>query len=754
MWWTGPVHAPRRYLVAADAIRDAVAGGEGLVYRALDTERDVPVALKLLTVVGVGDYARIVERASPFTSITHPNLMAHVEVFMGTALTREPAPDLDDVDVIYTVADWIDGRPMTEVAAAAGTRELLGHVAGIARGLDALHRHRSEAAPLGIVHRDVKPSNVRIADDGTAVLIDFGVARPLDDADLTEGVGTYRWRAPEVLSGSASIGSAVDAWGLGAVAYWVIAGQPPGLDGAPAVREQLVHARRCRELVDPVGTAAHIALLLETDPVRRPADLGRWASQLDAVLEGRRRTTWKRPTAATAVVVMAIPAAIVLAGTLGDRDGSTATTGVPAAASNPETGSTALPAPSAGASFQVPVGPSELDSPVGDTWVVDCIGGTESIIVTGAAALERIDVSTRWASGTGPTPEPASFAASTAGRDTEVIADRLGSFTVDWHCDRSEVGVPIVLELVGAQSGSRADIRVESEDLLSDITIVARSHWTRATGAIRAPVGATFDVVVFPLLTSAGEAAAGARPIRYSGRAFDPRLELTSLDPAVARIDDVVRGDALGWALSAVAPGITRLEARLPGTELVVSMDVEVVDPGDPPRSAAGFAPGVLATYLAGVVGDPTEPVTARPVDAPAELFPACGDIAAFDDRSWIAADLLDGPDVVVEGWPTPWTIVYSFADDAAAALFAATLRAALDERAGLECEYDGSVGPGVFAPSTVIDTVEVRAPVTATGPDTTWGVSIFAIGNAVVVDHGTDDDVQIVRDALRRAIT
>ncbi len=127
--------------------------------------RDPAVALKLLTVVTVADYGRIVERSAPFTTITHPNLMAHVEVFIGTGLTTDTAPDIADFDIIYTVADWIDGQTLPDVVDTTDTTHLLGYIAGIARGLDALHRHRSPDAPLGIVHRDVKPSNVRITDE-------------------------------------------------------------------------------------------------------------------------------------------------------------------------------------------------------------------------------------------------------------------------------------------------------------------------------------------------------------------------------------------------------------------------------------------------------------------------------------------------------------------------------------------------------------------------------------------------------------
>lgn len=315
--WTGPVGSSRRYRVELDAVDSAVPGGEGIVYRAFDTERSADVALKMVTAVTLGDYGRLVARSAPFDAIDHPNLMSVVEVFVGPALTDAPNLEIDDFDVIYTVADWIEGIPLTEAAPDAGTAELLSYVTGVARGLAALHRHRSDAAPHGILHRDVKPSNVRIRADGTAVLIDFGVARPVADDDLTQGVGTYRWRAPEVLSGSAAISVAADVWGVGAVAYWAFTGQAPGLDGAGAAREQIAHSPRCRQLTDPVGVAVHIAALLETDPAKRPADLARWADELESIISGKRRSTWRRPATVTAAALVAAVGALAIAAAWG-----------------------------------------------------------------------------------------------------------------------------------------------------------------------------------------------------------------------------------------------------------------------------------------------------------------------------------------------------------------------------------------------------------------------------------------------------
>jgi eukaryotic-like serine/threonine-protein kinase len=148
-----------------------------------------------------------------------------------------------------------------------GTVEL---AAQLARGLDALHGR-------GIVHRDVKPSNVLLDGEGTAALADFGLARGVDSTRLTADgqlLGTPHYLAPELIEGREAT-RASDVYALGCVLYECLAGEPPfGDRGAAEVgfahlTEPPPDPRRLRPEL-PEGTAHALLAALEKDPEARP----------------------------------------------------------------------------------------------------------------------------------------------------------------------------------------------------------------------------------------------------------------------------------------------------------------------------------------------------------------------------------------------------------------------------------------------------------------------------------------------------
>ncbi len=194
--------------------REIGRGGSGTVHLALDEVLGRQVAIKRIgTTPGSDDVER--ERAERearlAAALNHPHVVSVFDL-------------VDEDDVRWLVMEYVDGETLNEKVrrtgplAADDAATLLGQTA------DAL----VEAHANGIVHRDVKPSNILIADGG-AKLNDFGIARSENDASLTQTglvTGSPAYLAPEVASGSSAT-PASDVWSLGATLYHAVTGKPP-----------------------------------------------------------------------------------------------------------------------------------------------------------------------------------------------------------------------------------------------------------------------------------------------------------------------------------------------------------------------------------------------------------------------------------------------------------------------------------------------------------------------------------------------
>jgi tRNA A-37 threonylcarbamoyl transferase component Bud32 len=197
-------------------------GGMAAVYRVLDPHVQRELALKLIR-LDSGESTTALERfireAEILARVQHPN------VVRVHRLDREPSVAYLVQEIVEgeTLEDAIRRGPLDPQRAARVVRPL-------ADALAAIHRE-------GILHRDLKPANVVLRASGEPVLLDFGIARDLNAERLTQTgavLGTPSYMAPEQAAGEGPevLGTFTDVYGLGAILYELLTGQPP-FSGSP-----------------------------------------------------------------------------------------------------------------------------------------------------------------------------------------------------------------------------------------------------------------------------------------------------------------------------------------------------------------------------------------------------------------------------------------------------------------------------------------------------------------------------------------
>src|SRR5262245_26086125 len=261
-------------------------GAMGVVYLAEQISLGRRVALKVIRPERSGlasAEARFQREAQALARLRHPHV---VTVFAAG----------EDRGVRYLAMELVPGRGLDEALAEAQARgetipvpTALRWAAQIARALECAHA-------AGIVHRDVKPSNVRIAADGRALLLDFGLARDLESGALTatsDFRGTPYYASPEqVEPGRGEIDARTDVYGLGALLYECLTGRPPFVG---ETTEQVFHLilskepRSPREIQRAVTRDVETVVLtaMEKEPARRYATAAELADDLEALLEVR-----------------------------------------------------------------------------------------------------------------------------------------------------------------------------------------------------------------------------------------------------------------------------------------------------------------------------------------------------------------------------------------------------------------------------------------------------------------------------------
>jgi serine/threonine-protein kinase len=198
-------------------------GGMGVVFRALQTDLNRTVALKMILssrLASTDDVRRFYAEARAAGSLRHPNIVAIHEA--GEVLGQH-----------FFAMDFVEGESLAEILATRSfdPREAARCVATIGRAVHYLHEQH-------IIHRDLKPSNILLAKDGTPFVTDFGLAKALGaDAPHTQTgaiVGTVRYMSPEQAAGELSeISPQSDVYSLGVILFEMLTGRPPFRNPSP-----------------------------------------------------------------------------------------------------------------------------------------------------------------------------------------------------------------------------------------------------------------------------------------------------------------------------------------------------------------------------------------------------------------------------------------------------------------------------------------------------------------------------------------
>jgi serine/threonine protein kinase len=249
----------------------------GVVYRARDSQTGRPVALKLFETRGAADVKRADQEVEVLARLRHPAIVGHI------------ADGVTDRGALYLVMEWVDGITLGERldTGALAIGEVLALGRRLAHALAAAHE-------AGIIHRDVKPSNVLLAQGrpDAAILIDFGIARVTStNVKLTRTgitVGTPGYMAPEQARGVRAVTPACDVFSLGCVLYECLTARPAFYgESLAATLAKIVFSdpeplTNYRQAVPP-ALVELIGRMLTRDAARRPADARAIASALESI---------------------------------------------------------------------------------------------------------------------------------------------------------------------------------------------------------------------------------------------------------------------------------------------------------------------------------------------------------------------------------------------------------------------------------------------------------------------------------------
>jgi predicted Ser/Thr protein kinase/tetratricopeptide (TPR) repeat protein len=296
------------------------AGAMGVVYRGEDLEFGRPVAVKVIRPDALpGDEAvrRFVREGEVLAALRHPSIVSVYD----RGITEDGRQ--------FLVMEWLQGESLQGLLDPQPIRTVVEWCALLADALGDAHRE-------GVFHRDVKPSNIIVGEDGRPVLIDFGIAaRNAQEtlAEGTRGLGTPAYMAPEQLEPGAPARPQADVYGVCATLYHLLTGRPP-YEGTPsqviaAIQADDPPAARQLRPDLPRDLLAILDKGLERNPAARYATMAELGADLRAFLAhepvraryvgpiGRslrrlRRSVAARSALASAAVLIVVSSAVLV----------------------------------------------------------------------------------------------------------------------------------------------------------------------------------------------------------------------------------------------------------------------------------------------------------------------------------------------------------------------------------------------------------------------------------------------------------
>ncbi|MCB0192804.1 MAG: protein kinase [Anaerolineae bacterium] len=245
-------------------------GGMGAVYRAFDQDQQKQVAIKENYFNSKEGTAQFKTEADVLRRLRHPGLPSVTE-------------DFTENESQYLVMELIEGQDLAQIIKENGPlsqEQALDAIIQICRVVDYLHRQN-------IIHRDIKPQNIKMTHKGQAMLVDFGIAKIAEDGGQTSlgaKAVTKGYSPPEQYSGRTNARS--DIYALGATLYTLLTGQtPPASTERSIGTESFVPPEKITPGLNPALSQA-IVHAMELIPDKRPKSVADWQETLEQIRKG------------------------------------------------------------------------------------------------------------------------------------------------------------------------------------------------------------------------------------------------------------------------------------------------------------------------------------------------------------------------------------------------------------------------------------------------------------------------------------